>query len=95
MATKNERISFPRIVKTLAVGESHAKVERVLLADVGKGTSLNDKLAVLRNFANQAVARVKKETGSDFRVETIMTTNSDRDAALLMAVVTRLEDIDI
>lgn len=94
MATKSESaLSFPAQVKALGVGESTSKTKRVPVG--GKeARDLAGVLAKLRNVCNQAVSKVRTETGSNFRVESGICLTDDKAAHLATVAVTRFDDED-
>lgn len=94
MATKSESaLSFPASVKALAIGESVSKTKRVPVGSK-EARDLTGVLGKLRNVCNQAVSKVRSETGSNFRVESGICLTDDKGAHLATVAVTRLDDED-
>ncbi len=94
MATKSENaLSFPASVKALAIGESVSKSKRVPVGSK-EARDLAGVLAKLRNVCNQAVSKVRSETGSNFRVESGICLTDDKSAHLATVAVTRFEADD-
>jgi hypothetical protein len=94
MATKSESaLSFPASVKVLAIGESVSKTRRVAVGSK-EARDLAGVLSKLRNVCNQAVSKVRTETGSNFRVESGICLTDDKAAHLATVAVTRFEDED-
>lgn len=94
MATKSENVlSFPASVKALTIGESVSRTRRVPVGSK-EAKNLAGVLAQLRNVCNQAVSKVRNETGSNFRVESGVCLTDDKGAHLATVAVTRLDDED-
>lgn len=94
MASKTDRsLTVPALVKGLAPGETFSKSRRV---EVGskEAKNLNGVLAKLRNVTNQAVSKIRSETGSNFRVESGICLTDDKSAHLATVAVTRMDDED-
>ena len=98
MARDGITLSHTKMIETLEVGESFPRVERLPIDDADAET-INATMNRVRGAANQVANRIRKQRGSDFRVESVSMLAPDRSAILCMAVTTRIEpeeeEIDI
>jgi hypothetical protein len=94
MATRNAELpSFNAQVKALLPGSTVSRSERVAVG-TKEAKNINKVLFKLRNTCNQAVSKIRTETGSNFRVESLAGLTDDKEAIIATVAVTRLEEND-
>lgn len=93
MARVQSEESMAGQIRALSVGQSFSKTKRLDLTEKGRADSTG-ALAKLRNLLNQAVVRVRQDTGSNFRVESTVGVTDDKKALLATVAVTRLDGED-
>lgn len=91
MAKPIDALSLTQLVKRLEVGESFSKSERV---KVGSKTAKDMKgvLQAIRTTCNQIVSRVRKDTGSNFEVQSGLFLTDDLIYIIATVAITRNED---
>lgn len=93
MARKQNEESLAGQIRALDVGESFSRTKRLDLTDKTRPTT-TEALAKLRNVVNQAVGRIRKDGGSNFRVESAVAITDDKAALLATVAVTRMDGED-
>lgn len=78
-------------VTDLPHGESLAKCQRFAIADLTED-GVKEGLGKLRSTINQAVSRVRKRTGQEYRVESGTMLTDDQEAIIATVCVTRMGD---
>jgi hypothetical protein len=81
--------SFNEQLRRLKKGQSLSKVERLPISAVCT-ENINERLARMRRTINAQVSRIRdRESGSNFRVESVATLTNDNEAMLAIVAVTR------
>jgi hypothetical protein len=90
---QDEALSMPALIKALGEGDTYSRSKRVPVGSK-EAKDLNVVIGKLRNVVNQCVSRLRKETGSNFRVESGIALTSDNTAHICIVAVTRMDDED-
>lgn len=93
MARKQSEESLAGQIRALDAGESFSRTRRLTIEEADQGAT-TAALAKLRNVVNQAVGRIRKDGGSNFRVESTVGITDDKQALLCTVAVTRMDGED-